>query len=129
MLQGHQMAGLPSQTQPLTLDFFIQKCLHSFSLIAVWLCNFWGKNMGAKAACKMLMKLTTGVNFSSKSYLQNVGEIDHWCFSTGWASGLKLWGSKLYNFIHNKKSDKNKVFLATNRILQATIVSIMLHQT
>jgi len=25
--------------------------------------NFWQKNIGAKAALKMLMKLTTGVNF------------------------------------------------------------------
>jgi len=40
-------------------------CLCSFSLITVWLCNFlaqkyWHKNIGAKAAHKMLIKLTTG---------------------------------------------------------------------
>jgi len=29
----------------------------------IWLCNFWRKNIGAKAVCKMLMKLTIGVNF------------------------------------------------------------------
>jgi len=28
--------------------------------VTVWLCIFWHKNIGAKAARKMLMKLTTG---------------------------------------------------------------------
>jgi len=37
----------------------VQKCFCSFSLITVWLYNFWQKNIGSKAARKMLMKLTT----------------------------------------------------------------------
>jgi hypothetical protein len=32
--------------------------LCSFSLVTVWLCNFLRKDIGTKAACKMLMKLT-----------------------------------------------------------------------
>ncbi len=39
----------------------MQKCFESFSLFIVWLCNFWQKNIGAKAAHKILMKLTAGV--------------------------------------------------------------------
>jgi hypothetical protein len=45
--------------QHFTCAFFVQKCLRSFSLVTVWLCNFWSKEIGAKAAHKMLMKLTT----------------------------------------------------------------------
>jgi len=39
-------------------NFSYSSALHSFSLITVWLCNFWQKNIGAKAAHKMLTKLT-----------------------------------------------------------------------
>jgi len=41
-------------------NFLKQKYFCSFPLITVWLCNFWQKNIGAKAAHEMLMKLTTG---------------------------------------------------------------------
>jgi len=34
--------------------------LHSCSLVAVWFCSFLSKNIGEKAACKMLVKLTQG---------------------------------------------------------------------
>jgi len=39
--------------------------LRSFSLVALWLLNFLPKNISAKAAHKMLMKLTSGVNFTN----------------------------------------------------------------
>jgi len=39
---------------------FCQKCICSFSLVAVWLCNFLLKNMSIKPAHKMLVKLITG---------------------------------------------------------------------
>jgi len=47
--------------------FFCTKvlCAASFSLFTVWLCNFCCKNMSAKAARKMLVKLTTCVNFTN----------------------------------------------------------------
>jgi len=44
----------------LCVCFAYKSALHSFSLLKIWLCNFWQKNIGAKGACKMLMKLTTG---------------------------------------------------------------------
>ncbi len=48
----------------LCVPFLYKSILHSFSLIAVWLCIFfWRKNISAKAACKMLMKLTTSGQF------------------------------------------------------------------
>jgi len=37
--------------------------LSTFSLIVIGFAFFWKKNIGAKAACKMLVKLTKGVNF------------------------------------------------------------------
>jgi len=45
--------------------FFCKKSLYksalqNFSLITVWLCNFWRKEIGAKAAHKMLVELTPG---------------------------------------------------------------------
>jgi len=46
-------------------EFSHESVLHSFSRIAVWLCNFLAKNISAKAARKMLMKLTTGVDFTN----------------------------------------------------------------
>ncbi len=45
--------------------FLYKSALRSFSLVAVWLCNFKRKNIGAKAARKMLMKLTTSVNLAN----------------------------------------------------------------
>jgi hypothetical protein len=49
--------------QYFTSSFFVQKSvvqlLSKFGFV-----NFWQNNIGAKAACKMLVKLTTGVNFS-----------------------------------------------------------------
>jgi len=38
---------------------FSRSALCSFSLITFWLCDFWQKNIGAKTARKMLMKLTS----------------------------------------------------------------------
>jgi len=41
--------------------FCKKKCFaQPFSSSLVWLCKFLRKNIGAKAACKMLIKLTTG---------------------------------------------------------------------
>jgi len=45
--------------------FSYKSILRSYSLISVWLCNFWHKNIDEKAACKMLMKLTTGVDLTN----------------------------------------------------------------
>ncbi len=39
--------------------FSYTSALHNFSLMAVWLCYILEKNIGAKAAHKMVMKLTT----------------------------------------------------------------------
>jgi len=51
--------------QQFTRTFFVRKCfaqlLSNYSLAL----NFWQKNIGAKAAQKMLMKLTKGVNFAN----------------------------------------------------------------
>jgi len=38
--------------------FLYNRKLRSFFLIAVWLCDFWQKDVDTKAARKMLMKLT-----------------------------------------------------------------------
>jgi hypothetical protein len=37
--------------------FLYDSVLHSISLITVWLCNFWCKKIGTKAARKMLVQL------------------------------------------------------------------------
>jgi hypothetical protein len=41
------------------IAFLYKGVLCSFSLITFQLCNFWQNNIGVKAACKMLVKLTT----------------------------------------------------------------------
>ena len=41
--------------------FMYESALHTFSLVTVWLCSFLLQEIGAKAACKMLMKLMTVV--------------------------------------------------------------------
>jgi len=41
---------------------FLKNAMRNFSLITVLLCNFLVKNIGAKAARKMLVKLTTDVS-------------------------------------------------------------------
>ncbi len=45
----------------LRAPFSYESALHSFSPLTFCLCNFWQKNVGEKAACKMLMKLTSGL--------------------------------------------------------------------
>jgi len=44
----------------LLTNFLDESALRSFSLLAIWLCNFWHKNIGAKGLHKMLIKLTPG---------------------------------------------------------------------
>jgi len=45
--------------QHFTCTFFVQKILHSFSLLKVWLCNFFGRIILAqKLLLKLLEKLT-----------------------------------------------------------------------
>ncbi len=41
--------------------FLCKSALQSFSLVTIWLCNFWHKHISAKAAHKMLVKLTNVV--------------------------------------------------------------------
>jgi len=48
-------------TNNLQSDFLYKKCFCNCSLLTV--CIFCQKNIGTKAACKMLMKLAIGVNF------------------------------------------------------------------
>jgi len=47
----------------------VQKCfMHLFSSHSLAFVIFWCKNIGAKAACKMLMKLTSVLSFKSKGF-------------------------------------------------------------
>jgi len=43
-------------------SFLGRNCFCSFPLVTAWLCIFWQKEIGAKAAWKILAKLTKGVN-------------------------------------------------------------------
>ncbi len=45
--------------QHFKIDLYVRKCFANFSLICFWI-FFWQESIGAKAACKMLMKLTKG---------------------------------------------------------------------
>jgi len=49
--------------------FLYESVLRFFSLIIFRLCDFLAKANGEKAACKMLMKLTTGNNLDIKEFL------------------------------------------------------------
>ncbi len=53
-----QVNILVSIHQHFTHGFFSKSVLHSFSVLTVWLCNFFAQEYCAKAACKMLIKLT-----------------------------------------------------------------------
>jgi len=53
-------------TNVLRATFSYQSVFQSFSLLTVWLYKFLGKRIGAKAACKMLVKI--GVNFMNISW-------------------------------------------------------------
>jgi hypothetical protein len=45
-------------TNILRVAFSCESFLRSFDVLTIWLCNFWQKDFGAKAAHKMLVKLT-----------------------------------------------------------------------
>jgi hypothetical protein len=48
-------------TNILQAAFSYQSSLHSFYVLTIWVSIFWQKDFGAKAAHKMLVKLTPGV--------------------------------------------------------------------
>jgi hypothetical protein len=45
-------------TNILQAAFSYQSSLRTFYVLKIWVCNFWQKDFGAKAAHKMLVKLT-----------------------------------------------------------------------
>jgi hypothetical protein len=47
-------------TNILRAAFSYESFLHHFYVLTIWVCNFWQKDFGAKAAHKMLVKLTPG---------------------------------------------------------------------
>jgi hypothetical protein len=48
-------------TNILHAAFSYQSSLRTFYVLTIWVCIFWRKDFGAKAAHKMLVKLTPGV--------------------------------------------------------------------
>jgi len=46
--------------------FRIKVFLANFYVLTIWVCNFWQKDFGAKAANKMLVKLTPGGRSNNK---------------------------------------------------------------
>ncbi len=52
--------------------FSYESAFCSLSLITVWLCDFFAKNIGTKAAHKLLMKLTAGSSKSADKPFENV---------------------------------------------------------
>jgi hypothetical protein len=50
-------------TNILQAAFSYQISLRTFYVLTIWVCIFWQKDFGAKAAHKMLVKLTPGVKF------------------------------------------------------------------
>jgi len=62
MLRGYQV----SISSTFYIRLFHTKVLWApFILLQIGFEFFWPKNIGAKAACKMLMKLNTCVNFTN----------------------------------------------------------------
>jgi hypothetical protein len=63
--------------------FLVQNCfLQLFSDYSLAFVTFWPKDIGTKAACKMLIKFTTWVNFNNLFYiLQSRDVTTHivWC--------------------------------------------------
>ncbi len=47
-------------TNILQAAFSYQSSLRTFYVLTIWVCIFWQKDFGAKAAHKMLVKLTPG---------------------------------------------------------------------
>ncbi len=47
-------------TNILRAAFSYESFLRSFYVLKIWVCNFWRNDFGAKAAHKMLVKLTPG---------------------------------------------------------------------
>jgi hypothetical protein len=47
-------------TNILKAAFSYQSTLRTFYVLTIWVCKFWQKDFGAKAAHKMLVKLTRG---------------------------------------------------------------------
>jgi len=48
-------------TNILRATFSYKIFMSSFYVLTIWVCNFWRKDFGAKAAHKMFVKLTPGL--------------------------------------------------------------------
>ncbi len=56
-------------TNILIAAFLYKSNMHYFSVLTVWVCNFWQKDFGAKAAHKMSVKLTPDQSILQKNHL------------------------------------------------------------
>jgi hypothetical protein len=63
--------------QYFTSSFFIQLFLRTFYVLTIWVCIFWQKDFGAKAAHKMMVKLTPGKKKSERLSLAEGGIWHH----------------------------------------------------
>ena len=57
-------------TNILQAAFSNQSSLRTFYVLTIWVCNFLAKDIGAKAAHKMLVKLTPGGSMGPRYVLQ-----------------------------------------------------------
>ncbi len=64
-------------------SFFVQKCLAKlFLYLQFGFVIFWQKNIGAKAASKMLVKLTTGLIYTSPIFAKEIRKNNIFIFKT-----------------------------------------------
>ncbi len=84
--------------QYFTLAFLHRSVLPSFSIVTVWLSHFLCKNIGAKSANKMLIKLTTGrqpFNYHLCTNRVKISDLTYPLIKTNWQSLFILIASLL----------------------------------
>ncbi len=93
-------------------SFLYESVLRSFYVLLVRVCTFCPENIGKKAAFKILVKLTTSVNFTNSIGFCNflVNEIDKKLqFSTWLANLTHNWKVLVLHLVWFKIQDGNRV--------------------
>ncbi len=63
-------------TNILRAAFSYQSSLHSLYVLTIWVSSLWQNDFGAKAAHKMLVKLTPGGNSCAKRVYNSIQQND-----------------------------------------------------
>ncbi len=116
-------------TNILRAAFSYESFLCSFYVLTMWVCNFWQKDFGTKAAHKMLVNLTPGeraikLEFFSRQVFQGLSTFVSWAMRCSKLHHLArlLHPALLSNFDELAKDKYSKFFVSPSVTKQSLVL-------